>query len=504
MCLGDTSVQEPLVTDNSWTPGGEWRRALLYGGIGLLIALPPLWPGIAHMVSLWSSSSSYGYAWLVLPFVIYALGWHYREELLAQVPQPEFSGLALVFLAIFLSVLSAILDINLGKHIAVVLVALGIIWSAVGWAVFRQSFTVLALLLLMIPSGDLLQPLLRGLTVRMVEWFAIIAGLPHRIDGYNFYIGDLRYVVVEACSGLSYVTMAAFVTCCLGSLRYRTLWQMTLCAIMGAAAGVLVNGIRVNAIVWFDWVNGTQMELSQHQDFHYGVLLALLGVLALVAARIQVPAHDAGMKSARETGSPPGYKSYFAPVVAGLLVLITLGSREVISLFDRESSEVRVAELQIPTFETLPVLRRSSPWRLEEAGSLATLSLELQGDVHVFIQRLLEEGKRLPPAILPGNEDGGWRESGKDSIVGCWDQRCVRFAHTRWTKHQVNEARHVFFAYFVGDTVTDSEFVFRVATGWNSLIGQQPETGIITFSSRAEIPAADNLARWYLELIPAG
>jgi hypothetical protein len=33
------------------------------------------------------------------------------------------------------------------------------------------------LLFLMIPCGDILLPLLRGLTVKWIEWFALLAGL---------------------------------------------------------------------------------------------------------------------------------------------------------------------------------------------------------------------------------------------------------------------------------------------------------------------------------------
>ena len=43
----------------------------------------------------------------------------------------------------------------------------------------------MAMLFMLVPSGDILQPVLRDLTVKWIEWFALALDLPHRIDGFH-------------------------------------------------------------------------------------------------------------------------------------------------------------------------------------------------------------------------------------------------------------------------------------------------------------------------------
>jgi len=456
------------------------------------------------MTSVWTASDSHRYAWLVLPFVVYALGWPYRDELLSMVPQPAFASLALVGLGICLWVVSSIIDISLGQHIALILIVLGIIHSTVGHRVFQHCLPVLAILLFMIPAGDLLQPVLRNITVGMIEGFAALSGLPHRIDGYTIYIANLRYVIVAACSGLIYLTLAAFIASCLGCLRYRSLWQVSVCAVLGAFLGVLANGVRVNTIIWLDWRNGTQMDLSQHGSYHEGVMIALLALFALDASRLTVAPADAEAKSVN-LSSPPlsAQRRRLAPVIAGLLVLLTLGPLQLFSRFEQAGNGLTIADLQAFAPRGLPIQTGPSSWRVEEAGHIAELDLELKGDVKILVERLLSATGKLGPAVLPKSREGGWSESSSGHLSACAQGRCMIFVHTSWRKWQVEEAQHVVFAYFVGDIVTDSQFMLRAVTGWNRLLGRQVDAGLIAFITRGEIPSPGNLAQWYLQLMSA-
>jgi len=66
------------------------------------------------------------------------------------------------------------------------------------------------------------------------------------------HIGAHRYIVVDECSGLAYVTLAGFLGYCFGLLLHGSFRRAAGMALIGALLGVLSNVIRVNAIVLGD------------------------------------------------------------------------------------------------------------------------------------------------------------------------------------------------------------------------------------------------------------
>jgi len=95
---------------------------------------------------------------------------------------------------------------------------------------------------------------LRVLTVKAIELFAVVAHLPHSVEGFVIFIGANRYIVVDECSGLAFVTLGAFLGYSFGCLLYRSFFKIFLLAALGAFLGIVSNVVRVNAIVLIDWI----------------------------------------------------------------------------------------------------------------------------------------------------------------------------------------------------------------------------------------------------------
>ena len=88
-------VREEVSVSQSatWTEiPAPWRQAMVWGAVGLGAAALALWPTVRDMVGLWNAIEAYQYAWLVLPMLVYLLGWHYRNEVLALTPTPGCGG----------------------------------------------------------------------------------------------------------------------------------------------------------------------------------------------------------------------------------------------------------------------------------------------------------------------------------------------------------------------------------------------------------------------------
>ncbi len=146
----------------------------------MVLALAALWPTYAQLMRMTATSETYQYTWLVIPMLAYLFGWHYREALLALKPQPSYAGATLAALAAALWAISALVNIDVARQFALVVALQGIALAILGWHIYRRFFAVFALLFFLVPTGDLLQPSLRLLTVRMMEVFASTAGLANR------------------------------------------------------------------------------------------------------------------------------------------------------------------------------------------------------------------------------------------------------------------------------------------------------------------------------------
>jgi exosortase/archaeosortase family protein len=147
------------------------------------------------------------------------------------------------------------------------------------------------LLFLMIPCGDIVQPLLRDMTLKCLEWFAILGGLPHSVDGYHITFGEHEYEVLSACSGLGLFTLAGFLGYSFGLMLYHSLPRVLAMAALGAMLGILANCLRVCLIVTLDLLSGTQMELADHKGIQWLVTLLLLGGLLVLVARLKRDDH---------------------------------------------------------------------------------------------------------------------------------------------------------------------------------------------------------------------
>jgi hypothetical protein len=81
-----------------WKAAGA-RTALLAGAIGVVLVLLTMGSAVVEMVATWRGNEAYQYAWLVLPMLIYVLGWHWN---LASQPvdvRPDLTGVAVVAVA---------------------------------------------------------------------------------------------------------------------------------------------------------------------------------------------------------------------------------------------------------------------------------------------------------------------------------------------------------------------------------------------------------------------
>ena len=478
------------------------RAALLAGAAGMALVILAMWPAVSEMTAVWRNNEAYQYAWLVVPMLVYLLGWHDGARELLFAPRPDFSGVPLAIVAAACWSVATLVSIDAGRQIALVLALHGIALSTLGWRVYRRLLPVLALTFLMIPSGDLLQPALRVLTLRSIELVAWLAGLPHQVDGFVVLIGTHRYIVVDECAGLAYVTLAAFLGYSFGLLLYRSFPKIVGLSLFGAVLGVVSNLIRVNAIVLIDWTRDSQMDLTAHGTIQWAMLIAILGVLFYVLGRAKV---DAPPRAPAVFAPAPAKRSRpLGPVVAGLAALAIVGS--VAGVIQDDSRPLHTLDAAVfpeaPAGWTLAGMPKRAADRAARVET-ARLAYERAGrELDVLIIQIEAADAKLPESMLAPGERRIWREQALRRETGCAGAPCVPLMHATWLRDQTRDLRQVYYVYGVGDYVTASKLAVRFAHGWHRLIGDGERPYLVAFMSDATLDV-DALAGLYHALRPA-
>ena len=481
----------------------RWKSALLGGAAGTLLAALVLWPTVLDLVGQWLNNEAYQYAWLVVPMALYA-AWDRRKAALVLDPRPDFTGALVAAMAAVLWSIAALANIDLGRHISLVLALQGIAIAMLGWRCYWRLFPILALLFLAIPSGDLLQPLLRVLTVRSIELVAALGQLPYTIDGFVVHIGSQRYIVINECAGLSYVTMAVFLSYSFGLLLYRSFYKIVALALFGAFIAIVANVLRVNSIVLIDWFRGSQMELTAHGGMQWIGLLITLSALLFALSRLKPDARE--VPQGLEAPLDAGYSvRRFAPVVAGLAVLAILGI--VLTSLDDELSRPRAVANAAPPERILGwKLEPPSPsWTQDGRNESAMLTLAYGRNgrkMDVLIIEPLSAGAKIAESLLAPHDNNVWREARVQRQSACIDSRCLPLVHTTWQRALAHERRHVFHSYVIDGFITDSKLALRLAQGWHRVTGGASTPRLIAFTFPDDPPSADEVAAAFLALGP--
>lgn len=472
-----------------------WRSACWLAAGGTLLVLAGMWSTVQDLAAIWSNADSYQYAWLVPAAFLYLLCWPYRDELLATEPRPSLGGLGLVAFSLLLWLGAGLVDIRLGQHLALVVALQGVAVCVLGWRLYAQYLPLMLLLFLAVPSGDLFLAPLRELTVLWIDGFAAMLDLPFEREGYTVHVGAHRYVVIDACAGLATFALGGFLGYSYGLMLYRSLARVVALAALGTVLAVLSNAVRVCTIVALDYRRGSQMGLDAHGDVQVAVLFGLLALMLYTVHRL--PPSPLPARPSQRPAGPAGRLAPWAPVLAGLLVVLTLGvatlpSRSV----DAAARDDRAALAAIAAGNP------GSRW-LDDGGEDGARILSLPGDkggeVRIFAA---SSGSARPPEqrlLRPAGT--GWRHSGADVLRHCSGADCVTFRTILWTRAGSRDRRSTAYTYFVDDTATSSRLAFRLMSGWRKLRGAAVTIGMVGFHSAGRTPAEQqNLAAQFLLL----
>ena len=468
-------------------PAKAALRGAIAGTVLVSLAMAPTW---LQLFKLWQQEA-YQYAWLVVPTVAYLIATRRGGLQHAIDPRPDFSGMVVVIVAALAWCAGALTSIDLAQQFALVLALQGVAMCAVGFAAYRTVFPVLALLFLLIPAGDVLLPLLMKATVKAMEVFPILAGLPYRVDGFVITVAARHYVVVDACSGLVLVSTATFLAYSLGLLLFRSLGRVLVLTLFSAVLAFLCNAARVNTIVIIDYLRGSQMELAAHTPIQWVALAALLAGLFYVVYRV------AGDGARKRHAPPPGDDvsgpRKLAPVIAGAAALLL--TTAVAALLANEPAIAQTAHAPAPPSVLAGwTLRTQSGWSTDDAAGTRSLRMIYARDERTFDAVLVEAkmaGVKLPESRITPDDGVVWHKRAVDAQASCAQGRCVDVVHASWVREEKTRWRHAYYIYSTGNFESGSKLAVRVMQGWQRLTRSPAMPRLVGLVADADLDPAE-------------
>lgn len=464
-----------------------WPWALAGVSLGLAALATTYRSTALEMIQLWRVNPTYGYAWAVVPSLAYLL-WHHRSRFACVAPAPGIAGIFAGAACGVVWLIAHLANLAVGREAALVAATICLVLAATGWKVFRQLAPFLALLLLLVPAGDLLIPPLKWLTVHTLATASALAAIPHSIDGNVLYTGSNRYVVIDDCAGLPILLSSLFLALTFGLLVYRSVWKIALFALLGIACGIATNGLRVLSIVAVDWVQGTQMDLSSHAYFEWLALALALGVLFAVLAHV-MPEEDGPENATAQVDEGVGPRCFLAVSCAALLA-VAIPQLAVAHVARQDASALlQQPESNIALPERLAQWTRrgkSNGWnpapRLPIPHEAARYLMDGR-EFTVFVAASDVTSRKITGYSIDLIGPGAWREAKRDVLRSCTAGSCGNIQVLELLRRDSPDVRRVYYVYAIDGTFADTALRLQLRLAWARLFGARPTARLIALAS---------------------
>lgn len=262
------------------------RKTLSLSVVAGILFVAAYYPILKILAIKWAASEDYTHAFFTVPIILY-MGWIKRESFIAGVGWGK-SGLAVLLASAVFYILSLQLQIPTFIALAMFLTVCGIILYLSGPRVILEMTIPLLLLLLLIPIPEqLLSMVTASLQLRVSEASELIlrfSGVPLFREGNVLNIPDKTFQVVEACSGIRSLISLVTLSLILGYFSLKTVWSNALLVVCSLPVAILVNILRVVALVVA--YHFFQIDLSLGTA-HTVLGLALFGIALVVLFTLQ-------------------------------------------------------------------------------------------------------------------------------------------------------------------------------------------------------------------------
>lgn len=249
--------------------------------------------GLTTAVDIWLISDIFNHCLFVLPGSIYFI-YLKRDELSLKYFKPNYLVLILCTGSLTLYAIGLAGDVQLFMHVATFTFLPLSVWAFIGNQLAIKILFPLVFILFCIPVGEELVPAMQEVTADLSMIMLNWTGIPIYRNGLYIEIPQGRFLVAEACSGISFFIASVVIGSLYAYLNIRSTKRRILFMIIAIVFPVIANGIRVFGIILTGYLSNMEHAVGA-DHLIYGwvffsiVIICLLGIGELVREKDPQP-----------------------------------------------------------------------------------------------------------------------------------------------------------------------------------------------------------------------
>lgn len=290
-------MQEQAVAGNS---NKEINKAFTAAMVPVILVLLG-WAAVFHQglvtaVSIWYNSDIFNHCLFVIPgtfFLIYLK----RKALLAQPVKPNYWVMVLILPAIVLYGIGLAGDVQLFMHAAMFGLLPVLIWMVLGNKAAWQILFPLVFILFCIPVGEELVPYLQQIAATFSVDLLELSGIPVFRSGLYIEIPKGRFLVAEACSGISFFIASLVIGCLYAYLNMYSAKRRFVFVLLSVIFPIAANIVRVYGIILIAHLSDMKYAVGA-DHLIYGwfffafVIICLIGIGELLREKVPAQGDD--------------------------------------------------------------------------------------------------------------------------------------------------------------------------------------------------------------------
>lgn len=279
--------------------------------------------GINSAIKVWLSSEIFNHCLFVLPASYYLI-YRQRSNLSIEKIKPNYWVSVPLLGCLVLYAFGTAGDIQLFMHVAAFTALPLLWWLLLGNTISRTLAFPLLFILFSIPIGEELIPYLQNITADMAVTLLNVTGVPNFNSGLYIEIPQGRFLVAEACSGVSFLIASIVIGVLFIHLNIYSPARKVGFLLMSIAFPIFANAIRVYGIIYIAYL--TDMEYAAGADhLIYGwffFAIVIIGLMLLGQLFIDNPLVNTKQKKTSINTSSNFIKNVHVPLIIVITVVL--------------------------------------------------------------------------------------------------------------------------------------------------------------------------------------
>lgn len=276
---------------------------------------------IDSAISIWLISEIFNHCLLIVPIACFLI-YRKKNEVLNQNLEPSYLSFAVLIALIFVQMFATAGEIMVLAHIAAFMYVPFAIVSIIGVKAASKILFPLFFFVFAIPVGEQFIPHLQEIAADTSVFFLEMTGVPVFRNGLYIEIPSGRFLVAEACSGISFTIVSVVFGNLYAYLNFNSLKKKLFFVLISTLVPLIANSIRVYGIILIAHL--TDMEHAVGTDhlvygwfFYCLVLFLIIGLGELLRDE---PSKTDSPIAARQ-GQP---EKLFPPFLINTIVLVSM------------------------------------------------------------------------------------------------------------------------------------------------------------------------------------